>query len=289
MADLPPPPGDFPPPSGFPAPPPPQPAPPQQPPTAPPPTWQTPAPPPQAPLPPPPAGYYSQQAGYGYAAGGGGPAPQPLGGLATALTILLVLAAIAELIAAAAFFNRAAVLDTNFDFQDLSDADDAVGGAFLFVILAFLACGILWMIWQYRHAKNAVALGQQGGLGPGWAIGGWFVPLGNFVLPQLQLTQAAKASDPDAPPGAGRVPPIVMIWWGLFVLQAIVGAASGRFGANDDFDSFDSIDDFQSADRIAGVGSLIAAFAAVVALLVVRSLSARQQRAVDARSGQQQF
>src|SRR5262245_27902824 len=53
---------------------------------------------PAAPAPPPPAAWGQQQAA------------QPLTGLATALTILLVLTAVAAVATAAAFFNRASVL-----------------------------------------------------------------------------------------------------------------------------------------------------------------------------------
>ena len=45
------------------------------------------------------------------------------------------------------------------------------------------AIGVVFIIWQFRHAKNAQVLGARGGLGPGWAIGGWFIPLANYVLP----------------------------------------------------------------------------------------------------------
>jgi hypothetical protein len=58
----------------------------------------------------------------------------------------------------------------------------------------------LFITWQYRHAKNARLLGQQGGLGPGWAVGGWFIPLANFVLPAVQLfgASAMSATGPTA-------------------------------------------------------------------------------------------
>ena len=104
-------------------------------------------------------------------------------------------------------------------FQEVTDADALAAGAAGLYLLAFLATIVLWMIWQYRFAKNAEALGKRDGLGAGWAIGGWFIPSANLVLGPLQLAQSAKASDPDAPPGQGRVPGI---------LVALVGAVGPR-------------------------------------------------------------
>ncbi len=92
---------------------------------------------------------------------------------------------------------------------DVQDADDAVGAGVGFFGLVALAIAVVFIIWQFRHAKNAERLAGPLPLGPGWAIGGWFIPLGNYVLPQLQLYRSAAASDPDAPPRAGKAPSIV--------------------------------------------------------------------------------
>ncbi len=82
---------------------------------------------------------------------------------------------------------------------ELLDADDAVQTA---IVAPRCCCSSSWrssfIVWQFRHAKNARALGERGGLGPGWAIGGWFVPLANFVLPGVQIHQSSRMSDSAA-------------------------------------------------------------------------------------------
>ncbi len=65
---------------------------------------------------------------------------------------------------------------------------------------------MVFIIWQFRHAKNAQVLGAYGGLGPGWAIGGWFVPFANYVLPAMQMHQSSRASDIEGR-AAGRSGP----------------------------------------------------------------------------------
>src|SRR3954453_6166112 len=199
----------------------------------PPPPWQ---PPPAAPPPPstpyPAAGYST--GGYAYAST---PSTQATRGLSTALTILLAITALTGIFVAIAFFHRASLVDdTNrgfFNLDEVNDADSTVSGAVAFFMLGLLATGVVWIIWQFRYAKNAELLRGNYGLPSGWAIGGWFVPVANFALPQLQLLQASRASDPDLsqgePPAHGRAPSLLVVWWVLLDLAwlfFIIGRAT---------------------------------------------------------------
>lgn len=287
MTDAPqPPPGWHPPPTSPQAPPPPPAYPPPGPAA---PGWAAPAapaapapPPPPGSLPPPPGtpGY-----GYGYTPMGAAGQPKALGGVATALSILLGLTGLGALGVAGALFNRASVLEDGAfsDFAEVQDADDlaaATGGIY---VLLFIATVVLWMIWQYRHGKNAEALGKRDGLGAGWAIGGWFIPIANLVLGPLQLHQSARASDPDAPSGQGRAPGLVAVWWALWVAQGVIGFFSGRLGFTGDLGDDVDLEEFRSSDQLGGVGALVTAAAAFVAIAMVRELSARQRRAFAQR------
>ena len=233
--------------------------------------------PPPGSLPPPPGtpGY-----GYGYTPYGGAAQAKPLGGIAMALMILLAIAGVAALAVTAALSNRASVLDGAFVDQELSDADDFAAVAFLLYVLALVATGVLWIIWQFRHAKNAEALGKRDGLGPGWAIGGWFVPLASAVIGPLQLQQSAKASDPD---GRGRVPGVLYVWWALWVVQALVGVGSGRFGLGSQVGDDVDVEEFRSSDQLASFGMFVTAVAAVAAIVMVRQLTKRQREALASR------
>jgi hypothetical protein len=216
--------------------------------------------------------------------------------LSTALTILLAVTALAAIYAAIALFHRASVVSdfkdfANFpSFSDIKTADDQVTAGVGLLQFGLLATGIVWIVWQFRHAKNAQILRGTYGLAPGWAIGGWFIPLGNLVIPQLQLFQAAKASDPDLPPGqpaaAGRAPTSVAVWWVLYDLAGIlfaVGAISRPSKSDLDFD----IDRFVNADRLSAFASLLYVAAAVLAIVVVRALNDRQARALAGHIPQQ--
>ncbi|HXF57452.1 MAG TPA: DUF4328 domain-containing protein [Actinomycetota bacterium] len=110
--------------------------------------------------------------------------------------------------------------------------------------LALLAAGLAWLLWQHRAHANLWALGVPGlRFSPGWAVGWWFVPLANLVMPYLavrELRRASTARSPrapteDAPWPSPRGPgprgfPLVPLWWGAWVgsnALALAGVAVG--------------------------------------------------------------
>lgn len=223
------------------------------------------------------------------------PPMQSLKGLAVALTILLTIGALVDAAAAAMRSNRAGLLDdlvanpALVSMQDVIDADDNVAATTGLHVLLLLATAVVFIIWQYRHAKNAETLGVRGGLGPGWAIGGWFVPLGNFVLPGVQLFQSSKGSDVGARQ-AGRPPKgsgLVIAWAIAFGLGTAVLAGSGALVSSDDegnliIESVQDIEDAASSDRTAALGYGTYVVAALLGIGLVRTLTDRQTKAYAA-------
>jgi hypothetical protein len=180
------------------------------------------------------------------------PPMRSLKGLSVALLVLLLLVALVDIVGAASLFNRAGLLDDLLDgnvpsLQEVSDADDAVGATLGFHALGVLAVAVVLIVWQWRHAKNAEVLGVRGGLGPGWAIGGWFIPIANFILPGMQMFQSSKGSDVAArtsgrpPKGAG----IVIVWAIAFAVAALLFVVGSGMRPTDDegLASFDTEQD----------------------------------------------
>jgi hypothetical protein len=216
-----------------------------------------------------------------------------VGGLATAVCVLLAIAGALKLGKAAAHLNRAAVADGLrgdriglSDIDALDDADLIVGIVGAFDVLALLVTGIVFVVWQYRHATNARALSHRvDGLGPGWAIGGWFIPIANLFLPGMQIYGASRESDPDlpTPPGVrrGEGSAIVVPWAVLFGTAFVVDRI-GRFAFPDGGAVFRHGDlaGLVTSDRITALGSVVYVAAAIVGAAMVRRLTARQ----DARA-----
>ncbi|GAB3895576.1 hypothetical protein GCM10029964_075680 [Kibdelosporangium lantanae] len=259
-----------------------------------------PPPPGQSPYPqyPDPAG------GAAYPVGPGGPVyppppPQgyarpvrPLGGLAMALTVLLGLASVASVASAFPHFSRANVVETykNRAKTTLTDANAADQQVLLFTwifIAVCLATVVLWMIWQFRFASNGEALGPRTSMGaPGWAIGGWFIPLANLLLPSFNMSAACRAS--------GFRPPALLPLWAVAFGVAWLGAGGANsLGNNALSDRFSGsansvLDRVAQADRIFGGALILLAVAGVLGILLVRTLSTLQESAAAARQQQQQ-
>src|SRR4051812_36172180 len=66
------------------------------------------------------------------------------------------------------------------------------------IMLNYFVAGIAFIVWFYRIHKNAIALGAQGFTSaPGWAAGGWFVPVANLYVPYQMVSETWKATDPN--------------------------------------------------------------------------------------------
>jgi Domain of unknown function (DUF4328)/Protein of unknown function (DUF2510) len=144
-----------------------------------------------------------------------------------------------------------------------------------------LAVLVLLIVWTYRSATNAQALGRNGArLGPLWAIFGWFIPLASFVLPYIVIQDLWRSSDPDAPRGDGwRTLPgstLVRGWWALRVVTWVAAivvpgmAVLGEWGTS-------------PTETWLRVFHGVAVVLSVLAIFVVRGITARQaaQQAAD--------
>lgn len=106
-------------------------------------------------------------------------------------------------------------VDGDASFSDVDDADTAVGGALGLTALAMVATAILLAIWSNRAASNGAARGAS--VSPGLAAGGWFIPIGNYVVPFIQLRRAM---------GTPARTTMVTVWQVLWIvgMLTLVGA-----------------------------------------------------------------
>jgi hypothetical protein len=117
--------------------------------------------------------------------------------------------------------------------QRAEDTDDYVSAASSLFVLAQFVIAVLFIVWMFRAAKNHEALGRSNTrFGPGWAIGGWFVPVANLVLPVLivqDLWRGGDASRPrdDAAWRNVRGSWLVGCWWAAWVASLLRFAYSG--------------------------------------------------------------
>ena len=121
---------------------------------------------------------------------------------------------------------------TSGAFSDLLDAEAAAEAGVSFASLAYVVTIVLFIIWHNQAYKAAESRGVIGNRwSSGWAVGGWFIPFANLVIPKLVMNEVERMSSPDARPssyqgGEGwrrvRLSSLGGWWWGVFVATIIM-------------------------------------------------------------------
>jgi hypothetical protein len=204
-------------------------------------------------------------------------------GLKVALTILFSVMVAASALLAIALVNRIALVrDLKAGhFGDVlnraEDADDFVSATSSIFVLTQLVIVVMFIIWMFRAAKDNEALGRTGArFAPGWSIGGWFIPLANFVIPVLIVQDLWRGSDRETRRGvgtwrAGAGSALVGFWWAAWLASLV------RFAYSDSgLHGRGSLDAIETSNTVALVGVIATAIASILALLVVRAITRRQ-------------
>lgn len=160
--------------------------------------------------------------------------------------------------------------------SDVRGSEDVAFGLLGFLILMVIVTFIGWLIWQHRAHANLRALGAANlSYSPGWAVGWWFIPFANIVMPYLTVRELWKASNPEASAidwKARGGAAIVGLWWaGRLVTQALfqIGPAFAPDGPD--------ISTNTTSAALMVAAHLVLAMWAVVAILLVRGVDARQE------------
>ena len=213
----------------------------------------------------------------------------PTSGLGNFVVILIgvaVLIAIASAIGDVAVYARAETLVN----EPLSEEAWVVLGATAGVqFLVHIVALVLLLVWLHRSWRNAETLGVLDlPFSAGWAVGGWFVPLLNFVRPYQSMRDVERASRQLAsgarPEGWSslRADRKVNLWWIFFLVSAVMSSAANNTDLSNTGDVLSFIRQFALIDLVANV---LHAAAGVMLLLVVRQATRAQAEAVQLRGG----
>ena len=95
---------------------------------------------------------------------------------------------------------------------------------------------VLLIIWLWRATKNVEIWSPDVSLKAGWAIGGWFIPGANLVLPLLVAQNAWRGADPSfsSQPLTSRPRSALPIaWWCCTVIGFVIMRVVGISGSSD--------------------------------------------------------
>ncbi len=104
------------------------------------------------------------------------------------------------------------------------------GAVFLPAAVAGITSIVYFMMWFYRMYRNLWALGNRHvQTTPGWAVGWWFIPVVNLIVPYQLTAEVWRGSLPTRDLEllhdlrCSRTPPLLPLWWALMLAPLAVG------------------------------------------------------------------
>jgi len=162
-------------------------------------------------------------------------------------------------------------VDANDDRQAL------IGITYLIINLVVI---IMFLIWFHRAHRNLRALGANDlKYSPGWAVGGFFIPIWNLFRPYQVAQEIWKASEPDCLSSSGsdwkhtKGSALIGWWWALFLITGWVGnfLLRSALGA-------ETTESIQSYSYTLLVSDVLLIPAIVLAIFVVKNIDDRQSQ-----------
>lgn len=163
----------------------------------------------------------------------------------------------------------------------LSVADPVVGGIGDLVafpsFLVLIACFVLVGRWIYRTNANAHLLSGDMTITPVWAVGWYFVPFANLVMPYQGMKETWFASHNACGLGEEAETALLPWWWGLWLVTNILSNVSMQITLR--------IDGFESAPSqgVLLINLITAALNVPLCLILIRLMRRLTRAQIMAR------
>lgn len=173
------------------------------------------------------------------------------------------------------------------------ESSPTLSGITTFYVFAILASFIASLVWLKAAYDNLAPLGAAGlRYTPGWAIGAWFIPVGNLFIPKQITDDTWRASDPELPPDAGAtwkfkpVPSFLHLWWIAWIARWIFTIA-GDATATSAIEARD-LYAYRTSAGLVGAGDIAMAAAGALFIRVIDGITSRQRDRVRALQSQRE-
>ena len=112
---------------------------------------------------------------------------------------------------------------------DLDAADDFSTLVSVPVAVMVLAAAVVFLVWLRRARINSGPL-RRHRYSPGWAIGGWFIPVANLWIPYQVVSDVWQASTPQRPAPSG----VLNAWWTTLLIGGFISQTVSRLSVAKD-------------------------------------------------------
>ena len=142
----------------------------------------------------------------------------------------------------------------------------------LLVLIVYVVTVVFYLMWLFRAHNNLQAFDPwcRTNYSAGWAVGSFFVPFVNLVVPYRAVKEVwQKSGPPDvlAEPGP---PASFGLWWTFWLLACFAGRLSLRLTFNENVAE-------STATQVSIVASALSIIAAFFAYLVVDAIDKKQE------------
>ena len=163
---------------------------------------------------------------------------------------------------------------------DVEASDARVQLVGILTLLVFVATVVAFLIWIHRAYRNLETFGVAGlEYSPGWAIGGFFVPILNLIRPFQVVREIWKASNPDPDYQNAMswqysgTSPLVGAWWGTWIASGVLGRLVFSVSSN-----AKTADALLSATHLSVVGDILNLVPAVLVIMLIVSIDKKQEQ-----------
>jgi hypothetical protein len=210
------------------------------------------------------------------------PAPAPFASAHRRAVLVKILLVVGGIATGVSLLGQA----LTFVYPPLGDdqevGDNPIGAVVMLVtfllalisLVIYLTTVVVFLMWLYRAYGNLRAFNPWSRLqySRGWALGSFFIPFANLIIPYRAVKEVwEKSVPPDEAMLSNPEPPAYFgVWWLFWLLAGFAGNASMRL----------SLDDHASPSTAAIVSIIadaLSMIAAVFAYLVVDSIDKRQE------------
>lgn len=144
----------------------------------------------------------------------------------------------------------------------------------LLELVLYVATVVFFLMWLYRANGNLKAFNPWARLdySGGWAVGSFFIPFANLIVPYRAVKEVwQKSAPPDEALLSEPGPPAIFpIWWTFWLLSAFAGNISMRLSFNENVPQ-------KTATIVSIVASALSVIAALFAYLVVDEIDKKQE------------
>ena len=196
-------------------------------------------------------------------------------GVGKALWISFIVLAAVQGLAAIAHFQRASLAssiidgDTNSLSSRVEQADSFVDGMTGWIMLANLTTFILLVIWMSKLTKTSRLEGGDFRRSNGWAVGGFFTPIGNLFIPYQFAVDNLNHYVNRGRLQANQLTQLNIWWFGF-----MGGFILNEMASSQDPTGFETL---RTSDLLATGGATVMVLSAVFGFRVVKAFSDSQK------------